>query len=87
MTEDIVTKLTRGEPGPALIEAAQEIRQLRNLLTAVREENERLRVKLESLHGKYERISTEALSRHFGVSGREAVRAQDSIGFMYRERA
>jgi hypothetical protein len=48
MTEDITVRLTRGEPGPALIEAAQEIRQLRNLLTAVREENQRLLAKLEA---------------------------------------
>jgi hypothetical protein len=48
MTEDITVRLTRGEPGPALIEAAQEIRQLRNLLAAVREENQRLLAKLEA---------------------------------------
>lgn len=87
MSEDITIRLTRGEPGPALIEAAQEIRQLRNLLTATREENERLRVKLESMDGKYERISTDILARQFDVPRSEAVRAQDNIGFMYRERA
>lgn len=81
--EDIATRLTKGEPGPALIEAAQEIRQLRSLLTAVREENERLRIKLEL----FEPIHTDLLCRAFDVNVAEAKRATDTIGFMYRQRA
>ena len=64
MAEDITVRLTRGEPGPALIEAAQEIRQLRNYVAALREENERLRVKLEG----FEPVDTGLLCRAFGVA-------------------
>lgn len=57
MSDDIATKLTKGEPGPLLIEAAQEIRRLRNYVSALREESERSRVRLEGDKARKEALN------------------------------
>jgi|GEM_PF-5815009 len=37
--------------------------------------------------GKMDRLSIEKLAKHFRVSSEQARKAQDEIGFMYRQRA